>query len=143
MVKKGFLNYLGTIGSIVIGKVCPVCYPAIGAFLTAMGLGFALKTAVMKSLLILFLAIGVLGLWRSGREHGKRWPLWIAIASALVIYTGRYIRPDEMIFYTGVVGLVTAVVVDIWSRRGRAQCGACDVSRLKRRLEPCQIEREV
>jgi len=57
---------------VAVGKICPVCYPAIGAFLTAMGLGLALKAAVMKVLLILFLGMGVLGLRRSGREHGGR-----------------------------------------------------------------------
>jgi len=143
MKKRGFLNYAGTIGSVVLGKICPVCYPAIGAFLTAMGLGFALKTAVMKVMLLFFLGLGVLGLWRSGRTHHNRWPLWIAIASGLVIYTGKYIRPDEMIFYTGVAGLITAVVMDIWFKRGKAPCGVCNVSKLKRRLEPCQIKREV
>jgi len=143
MKKKGFLSYFGTIGSVVLGKICPVCYPAIGAFLTALGLGFALKTAVMKVMLIFFLGLGVLGLRRSGREHGKKRPLLIAIASGLVIYTGKYIRPDEMIFYIGVAGLITAVVMDIWFKRGKAPCGACNVSKLKRRLEPCQTKREV
>jgi len=98
-----------------------------------MGLGFAVKEAVMKVLLIFFLGLGVLGLWRSGRAHGNRWPVWIAIASGLVIYTGRYLRPDEMIFYTGVAGLITAVVMDIWSKRGKAPCTAGKVSILKRR----------
>ncbi len=131
MKNRNFLSYFGTIGSVAIGKICPVCYPAIGAFLTAMGLGFALKTAVMKVMLILFLGIGVLGLWRSGRAHGKMLPLWIVIASGVVVYTGRYIRPGEMIFYVGVAGLVTAVVMDIWFKRGKAPCGACKVSKLR------------
>ncbi len=143
MGKRGLLSYFWTIGSVVIGKICPVCYPAIGAFLTAMGLGLAMKAAVMKFLLILFLGMGVLGLRRSGREHGSRWPVLIAIASGLVIYAGKYLRPDEMIFYIGVAGLITAVVMDIWFKRGKAPCGACNISRLKRRLEPCQTKREV
>ncbi len=61
----------------------------------------------------------------------------------LVIYTGRYIRPDEMTFYAGAAGLLVAVVMDIRSRRGGAQCGSCRVSRPTRRLEPCQTKREV
>ena len=133
MVKKGLLNYLGTIGAVVIGKICPVCYPAIGAFLTAMGLGFALRAAVMKSLLILFLGTGVLGLLRSGRGHGNFWPLWIALASALVVYTGRYIRPHENLFYAGAAGLLVAVAMDIRARSGRARCGSCNMSGVRRR----------
>lgn len=70
-----FFNYVGSLGSIGIGKFCPVCYPAIGAFLTAAGLGFVVSAIVLKGLLILFLGLGILGLWRSYRIHKNLMPL--------------------------------------------------------------------
>lgn len=91
-MKQGFFHYIGSIGSIGIGKFCPVCYPFVGAFLTAMGLGFLVSAAVLRGLLVLFLCIGIMGLWRSYKAHKNLMPLVTGSLSS-VLYT------LESIFY--------------------------------------------
>jgi len=129
MVKKtAALNYIGGIGSVILGKFCPICYPAVGFFLASIGFSFAAITAVLKGLLIIFLAIGLLGLWRSGRVHRKPWPVLCAIPSAVLIYAGKYIWPVDLLFYGGILGLVIALILDISLVRAARvvpSCPAC------------------
>lgn len=139
MKKAGASNYIGSIGSMAIGKFCPVCYPAIGAFLASTGLGFVAGTAVLKGLLVMLLGLGLFGLWRSRRAHRKPWPMLSAIPSALFIYAGKYVWPDEMFFYAGVLGLITALALDIWSIRSVSACPACMGKEVK---TTCQTKRE-
>jgi len=124
-VKKGVTKYAGSIGAAVLGKFCPICYPATGAFLSAIGAGVAVTIVVLKVMLVLFLAIALLGLWRSGRTHHNRWPMWIAVASAVLIYAGKYFIPYDTVFYAGVLGFVIAIITDIRSARITAACTAC------------------
>lgn len=119
-----FLNYIGGIGSIGIGKFCPVCYPVVGAFLSAIGLGFAVSAVVLKGLLVLFLCIGILGLWRSYRAHRNLMPIVTGSVSSLVLYTGKYLLVEDAIFYTGIIGLLGAVIWDMKVKRA-VPCPAC------------------
>lgn len=125
-MKKWFMNYTGGFGSILVGKFCPVCYPVIGAFLTSIGAGFIIKSAVLKGFFVLFLGIVVFGLWRSRRVHMDPWPIRIALISAVVIYAGRYILQEDILFYTGAAGLILAMVWDIKKRADKKDsCPMC------------------
>ncbi len=128
-MKRWFTKYAGSVGSILVGKFCPVCYPVIGTFLTSIGAGFIIKSAVLKGLFVLFLGIVVFGLWCSRRVHRDPWPIRIALISSVVLYAGRYILQEDILFYTGAVGLILAMVWDIKKRAGKKDsCPMCQTS---------------
>lgn len=128
-MKQRFMNYAGGFGSILIGKFCPVCYSVISVFLTSIGAGFIIKSAVLKGLLILFLVIGVFGLWRSRKVHRDPWPIRIALISSVVLYAGRYNLQEDILFYIGAVGLILAMVWDIKKRADKKDsCPMCQTS---------------
>lgn len=108
------------------GKLCPVCYPVVGAFLSAIGVGIATQVTVLKGLLLLFLGIGLWGLWRSHRVHRKLLPFLLAILSAILLYTGKYLLPFTSIFYVGIAGLIIAVILDIRAAKTGTVCTDCE-----------------
>ncbi len=126
-----FSNYLGSIGSVLLGKFCPLCYPVIGGFLTAIGFGFVVKAAILKGLLLILLAVGFGGLWRSHKTHGNPWPIRIALPAAILLYMGKYHWPEVAVFYIGILGLIGAVTWDFFSDRSDVPCPACENSNVK------------
>lgn len=125
-MKQRFFNYIGSIGSIGIGKFCPVCYPSVGTFLTAIGLDFLADIVVLKWLLVLFLGIGILGLCRSYKAHRNLMPFVTGSLSSVFIYAGKYLLLNNVIFYTGIIGLLGAVIWDMKMKIKRAvPCPAC------------------
>ena len=123
-MKQRFFNYIGSIGSIGIGKFCPVCYASVSAFLTAIGVGFVVSTVVLKGLLTLFLCIGILGLWRSYKTHKNLIPLVTCLLSSVFIYAGKYLLLNNIVFYLGIIGLVGTVILDMKIKRV-IPCSAC------------------
>ena len=90
--KKGVLATIGSLGSGLIVGLCPVCIPAIGAFLSSIGIGFLIKEFVLHPLLLIFLALTISGLFYSYlREHRNIWPLILGTASGVALYLGRYV----------------------------------------------------
>lgn len=120
-----FSNYVGNVGSALLGKFCPLCYPAIGGFLSAVGLGFTVNAIVIAGLLIILLATGFLGLWRSFKIHKNPWPVRIALPSALFLFTGKYILDATLLFYAGVIGLISAVLWDMLTAKAWSKCSVC------------------
>lgn len=126
-----FSNYLGSIASVLLGKFCPLCYPVIGGFLTAIGFGFVVKAAILKGLLLILLGVGFLGLWRSYKTHKNPWPIRVALPAAILLYMGKYHWPGVTIFYTGIFGLIGAVAWDFIAAKSKAPCSACENSNVK------------
>ena len=69
--KKGLLTSFGTLGSSIAILLCPICIPAIGAFLSVIGLGFVVQEKVLEPLLIVLLIIGILGSIGSVQYNGS------------------------------------------------------------------------
>lgn len=122
---RKIVNYIGSMGSIAVGKFCPICYPLVGGILTAMGLGFLVDAGVMKVVLAGFLVAGLLGLWRSKRVHGDIRPLIVAGISSVLLYVGKYVTGDDVIFDFGMAGLIVAIIIDLKATRaqGCKNCG--------------------
>ncbi len=117
-------NYIGSIGSIAVGKFCPICYPLVGGFLTALGLGFLVEAGVMKIVLVGFFVAGLLGLWRSKRVHGDIRPLILGGISSVLLYVGKYVTGDDVIFNVGIAGLIAALIIDLKITRAQG-CKSC------------------
>lgn len=74
--KSSLLASFGSFGSASTVGLCPICIPAIGAFLSAIGLGFLINEAVLKPVLLIFLAIALFGyFWSYLKEHQNILPL--------------------------------------------------------------------
>jgi len=127
--KAAFFSTIGSFGSALIIGLCPVCIPAIGAFLSAIGLGFVVSEAFLFPLLIVFLAITIGGLfWSFLREHHVIWPLVGGVLMGFALYFGRYVYFNSLLnnflMYGGIIGIVA---VNLWNLRLRKKvdCQSC------------------
>ena len=113
---------VASIFSSVLALVCPLCIPALGALLTSLGLGFALKFEVIRGVLIFFLAAAVASLAWSLRSHRKKKIFILGLAGAVVIYTGRHIWFSVLLMWIGAVMLIGASVWNLLAKSGCNQC---------------------
>jgi len=129
--RSGFLSGIGSFGSALTVGLCPVCIPAIGAFLASIGLGFIVQESVLRPVLFIFLAAAISGLlWSYLKEHGNVWPLVGGILMGITLYVGRYVYfgavINQILMYGGITGIIA---VSIWNLKLRksASCPACEV----------------
>jgi hypothetical protein len=130
--RQGLGGIVAQGGSILAGLtvgLCPVCIPAVGAFLAALGLDFLAKEAVLKPILVAVLALTVGGLFSSYRkEHGRIYLFVLGVVLAATLYLGRYVYvgywTNAVLEWSGIIGLV---VVSFWNLRLRrtASCAVC------------------
>lgn len=129
--RSGFLSGIGSFGSALTVGLCPVCIPAIGAFLASIGLGFIVQESVLRPVLFIFLAAAISGLlWSYLKEHRNVWPLVGGILMGITLYVGRYVYfgavINQILMYGGITGIIA---VSIWNLKLRksASCPACEV----------------
>lgn len=129
--KKGRFAALGSFGSAITVGLCPICIPAIGAFLSSIGLGFLVKEEVLLPLLIVFLVVTLGGLtWSYLKEHKSVYPLAVGILMAVALYVGRYVYisglVNSILMYGGIAGIIS---VSVWNLKLRklVDCPACEV----------------
>ncbi len=123
--KKGVFSSIGAFGSSLAIVLCPICIPAIGAFLSAIGLGFMVQEKVLEPILIVFLVITLLGLaWSSWKVHKKLGPLLLGTAMAVIMYIGRYIYFDPLLMYGSIPGMLVATVWNYLLLK-KGQCQHC------------------
>jgi hypothetical protein len=119
----------GSLGSILTIILCPVCKPALAAFLGTLGLGFFNQTGVMQSILILFLIVSIGGFFLSYLKiHNNIMPFLISLMMAISIYLGRYVyfgsTENNILTYGGIIGLI---LISIWNftLKKPSSCKAC------------------
>lgn len=128
--RRPVLSVTGAVFSGLTVGLCPVCIPAIGAFLSAIGMGFLVQEAVLKPLLLVFLGITLFGFfWSYRKEHGRLSPLVLGVLLSVGLYTSRYIyigaAINTALMYGTIVGLIG---VSFWNIRLKkmALCCACN-----------------
>lgn len=127
--KKGKLATIGSLGSGLTVGLCPVCIPAIGAFLSSIGLGFLVKESVLHPLLLIFLILTMGGLFYSYlKEHRNIWPLILGAASGTALYLGRYVYFGSFInsalMYGGIVAIISVSLWNLYLRK-QSNCSSC------------------
>ena len=129
--RNGFFFTFGSFGSAFTVGLCPICIPAIGAFLSSVGLGFLVTETILYPVLLIFLAITLGGLlWSYKREHGKLGPLVVGVAMGTSLYLGRYVYfgmlANQILMWAGITGIIG---VSLWNLKLRriASCSACVV----------------
>jgi len=128
--KSGLFATIGSFGSALLVGFCPICIPAIGALLTAIGLGFLVNETVLKPLLIVFILVAWFGyIWSYLKEHHKVSPLIVGFFAGISLYVGRYVYLGGMLnavlMYGGVLGIIGASVWNLILRRRAKNCPAC------------------
>ncbi|MGE3760304.1 MAG: MerC family mercury resistance protein [Pseudobdellovibrionaceae bacterium] len=123
------LSLVGSLGSAITVGLCPVCIPAIGAFLSAIGLGFLVKETVLQPLLIGFLGITLFGLfWSFLKEHKRIWPFLLGIVMAVGLFVSRYIymgaTANSVLMYGSIAGIIG---VSFWNvqLKKKVGCASC------------------
>lgn len=127
--EKGLFAYIGSFGSALTVGLCPICIPAIGTFLSSIGLGFIVSESVLKPVLFIFLFFALFGFfWSYLKEHGNIYPLIAGLIMSVALYIGRYIyvggTVNLVLMYGGIVGIIGTSIWN-WKLRKRMACSSC------------------
>lgn len=109
--------------------VCPACWPAYAAAVTAMGLTFLLETRYLLPITVIALGLAVLALaWRSSRRHGPG-PAALALAGSAAIVAGKFGLDNSVVLTAGTAAFAAAFVWNFWPRHdasGQPACPDCE-----------------
>jgi len=117
---KNFKIFSGTFLATTLGLTCPVCWPAAGAFLASVGLGFAVSLKVVIPLLVIFLIIAWWGMYVSYKtNHHHIAPLIVSIVGGVFIPAGRYLFGSLILTY---IAIGVFVIATIWNYNLLIKC---------------------
>ena len=124
---KGWVAQLGAFSSALIVGLCPVCLPAMGAFLSSIGLGFLVSDSILRPILWVFLGLAVFGfIWSYLKEHGDWRPMMLGLITGFFLYIGRYVYfngiVNMILMYGGIVGLIGASLWNFVLRKNNKSC---------------------
>lgn len=116
-------SLIPAVGTALLPKLtCPVCWPAYGALLSSLGLGFVDYTPYLFPATILFLLVALaLMAWRPQRGY---MPLSLAILAGAILLIGKFGFESDSAIWVGVALLVVASAWNAWPRR-RVDCTNC------------------
>ncbi len=126
------LSFTGAIFASLTVGFCPLCIPAVGAFLSAIGLGFLVAGSTEKYLIIGFLLAALFGLfWSYLKEHGNVWPFIAGMIFAIGLYCSRYVFTGHngVIEAVSIGGLVAIAVWNVQLKR-RSGCATCETKKV-------------
>ncbi len=119
--------FLGAGISTLLVLKCPACIPGAVAFLSALGLGFIITQAVLKSVLVMMLLLTLSGfLFSYIKSHKNIYPLMLGAIFSVALYIGRfhYFDGASNLTYTAVIGLIGTSIWDLWLK-SQKKCSAC------------------
>lgn len=91
--------------------LCCLGFPAVLSFLTAIGLGFLLKDAILLPLLALFLLVTLYGLHRGFKVHRRKLPLALGAVSSVALFVFIFVSAPGA--YVAIGGLIMATVLNV------------------------------
>lgn len=118
--KTKWAAQIASVLSALVAIVCPLCIPALGAFLASVGLGFAVSITFLQPFLIALLLVSLSSLVWSVRLHKQWWVLVVGAIGAFGIYAGRYIWFSQPLMYMGAFLLIGISLVNF---RLKLSCG--------------------
>ena len=101
----------GLVSALIASSCCIL--PSLLILAGIGSIGFLINDVVLLPLLALFLFVTIIGLFSSYRIHQKKPALIIGLASTAVMFL--FVFPP--ITYLGIVGLITASVLNVWHQR--------------------------
>lgn len=121
---KDHLDKMGIAGSFIAGACC-LGLPAVLSIVTAVGLGFLIRDAILLPLMVVFLAVSLIGLYLGYRVHRSPWALVLASVSSVAVFFFIFVHTINLAAYLAIAGLVVASVFNVVLRRRCAP--ACEV----------------
>jgi len=115
-MKIRWLDKLGVMGSL-FALACCLGLPGMVAFLSAIGVGFLIKDAILIPLLVLFMIVGLVGLFRSFQRHGKPQAMLLNGLSAITVMLMLLVWFNRPLIYLGALGLVASSLWDMLLHR--------------------------
>ncbi len=128
---QGWLNSLAALPAtgvaLLPGLTCPACWPAYGALLGSLGIGFVNYTPYLFPLSILFMGVALASLGYRARDHRGYGPILLGSLAASLVVVGKFLLASTVGLYVGVTLLVVASLWNLWPRRtsNREACPAC------------------
>ncbi|MBI5517401.1 MAG: hypothetical protein HY909_26765 [Deltaproteobacteria bacterium] len=104
--------------------LCPACWPAYAAALSALGLGFLMQTRYLLPLTALALVVATSALAFRARLRRGYGPAALGAAAGAALLLGKYALGASWVADPAMVVFGAAAVWNAWPRR-RAVCGAC------------------
>jgi hypothetical protein len=112
------------VGSAILAKAfCPLCYPAIAAFLSSIGLGFIFKGTYFLIIMGIFFSISLFGLWYRAKSRRGFAPFYLGLIGTVFSFLGR-IYNYKLIFYTGIGILIGASIWNLIPKK-QGECTTC------------------
>ena len=109
---KRHLDQIGVGGSL-FAALCCLGFPALLAILSAAGLGFLLKDAILIPLLGVFLLVTLWGLYLGKSHHGSWIPLVVGAAGSVLTGASVWFG-SGIVAGIGIAALVSASVLNVW-----------------------------
>lgn len=109
---KRHLDKVG-IGGSLFAALCCLGFPALLAIVSAVGLGFLLRDAVLIPMLVAFLALMLYGLYHGMRRHGRRPALGAGIGASMVLFASIWFG-SSVAAGIGIAALIAASLLNVW-----------------------------
>ena len=123
-------DWTGPIGS-VFAALCCLGVPWLVAAVTAVGLGFLRKDAILWPLMIASILVAIWGMWLGYGKHRSLFPLSLGAASGAALIAGVIFVhgfPAKELIYAGSAGLIVA---SIWNATMRSRSVGGHARRLR------------
>lgn len=126
---RGLAATAGAAGVVLMPKlICPLCFPAYAAVLSAIGLEFFDYTPYLFPIATTFLCIVVALLSIQAKRSGKYLPFALGVAASVAVLLGKFIWDNIWLTAAGLAMLLAAVVLSGRVKQVRgAPCPACIV----------------
>lgn len=124
-MKFGFIEKIGSIGSLISALACPACFPVFAVVGAALGLGVfhpfeGIVFVVFRVLVLVALAGNILVFF----NHRRLLPLVVGVASPAMIFFTIYVYWNSTLLYVGLFGLLAASVLNFIANRACKTCKA-------------------
>ncbi|MGH7969242.1 MAG: MerC family mercury resistance protein [Limisphaerales bacterium] len=95
---------------------CPACWPAYAGLMSALGLGFLVRTEYLLPLTAAFVGVALAGLWYRAEKRRGYWPLCVGILGGTALLLGKFWIESDLLFYASLLTLVAASLWNTWPR---------------------------
>jgi len=113
---KDHLDKLGIIGSFIAAACC-LGLPAVLSIVTAVGLGFLIKDAILLPPMVVFLIVSLIGMYLGFRVHRRPWAFVLATVSSAAALFFIFVHTIKVAAYLAIAGLVLASILNVVSRQ--------------------------
>jgi len=123
-VGSSFAALPGVVLALLPKGLCPACWPAYAAVLSAVGLGFLMQDRWLLPLTIVFLALATSALAYRARVRRGFGPAIAGGASGALLVVGKFVLDTPAVGYVAIAIFMGAAIWNAWPIR-RARCPDC------------------